>query len=517
MEKEISVDVVVVGAGYSGTRAAIAAHDAGAKVMILEKMSHAGGVSIMSGGGVLCVDEEAAAREYFGHLSGDRVSEEMVAAFVHGLAGNTEDIRKLAEPFNASFLIRNRPGIYPLPGRDGLNSVIITRFPGFKGFPWYPGSDSHNGVLIMALLLANIESRNIFIKYNTAAEKLVTNAAGQITGIVAQSEGREITVQVRKAVILACGGFEFDDWAKLQYLETKPFYSMGSPASTGDGLRMAQAVGGRLWHMWHTHNSYGFKYPEFPMAFRHFIGGSLMPHGGLKKVRKMPWIVVDTFGRRFMNEFPPAPQDTGARPLTSFDPDLLGYPRIPCYLIFDSVGKNTHALAEPLGYPEHFPGGERYRWSADNSKEVEKGWIMEAGSLEGLAGKIKEMPNNKSRMEGTSLVETVEKWNRDLTAGADRYFNRHPETMMSIAAPPFYAMEAWPLLTNTQGGPEHNVDRQVLDAWGKPIPRLYTAGELGSFFGHVYELAGNIGECFSSGRIAGTAAAGEAPLWQAVR
>jgi succinate dehydrogenase/fumarate reductase flavoprotein subunit len=390
--------------------------------------------------------------------------------------------------------------------------VIVTRFPAFQDFPWYPGPDSHNGVLLMALLLAHVESRKISVQYNTAAEKLTVNEKGQITGLVARSEGQEIHVRAHKAVILACGGFEFDEWTKLQYLEAKPFYAMGSPANTGDGLRMAQAVGARLWHMWHTHNSYGFKYDGFPMSFRHFIGGSLMTHGAMKQIRKMPWIVVDTFGRRFMNEFPPAPQDTGARPLPFLDPGLPGYPRIPCYLIFDSLGKNTHAIAAPMGYPEHFPGGERYRWSADNSKEVEKGWILEAGSLEELAEKIKNMPHNKSRMDASVLAETVEKWNEGTTAGEDRSFKRHPETMMPITTAPFYAMEAWPLLTNTQGGPEHNVDRQVLDAWGKAIPRLYTAGELGSFFGHMYELSGNIGECLSSGRIAGTAAAGEAPF-----
>jgi succinate dehydrogenase/fumarate reductase flavoprotein subunit len=513
MESEIAVDVVVVGAGYAGVRAAIAAHDAGAKVMILEKMSHPGGISIMSGGAVLCVEEEAAARVYFGHMSGGRASEEMVASFASGLAGNMEDVKTLAEPLNASFLVRNRPGIYPFPGREGLNSVIITRLPGFNDFPWYPGPDSHNGALLMALLLAHMETRKIPVKYNIAAQRLTTNAAGQIAGLVAQSEGQQIHVAARKAVILACGGFEFDEWVKLQYLETKPFYAMGSPANTGDGLRMAQAVGARLWHMWHTHNSYGFKYDEFPMSFRHFIGGSLMTHGALKQVRKMPWIVVDTFGRRFMNEYPPAPQDTGARPLPFFDPGLPGYPRIPCYLIFDSAGKNAHAIAVPLGYPEHFPGGERYRWSADNSKEVEKGWIMEAGSLEELAARIKNMHHNEGRMQADLLAETVEEWNKAVLAGKDGTFNRHPETMMAIKTPPFYAMEAWPLLTNTQGGPEHNIDRQVLDVCGKAIPRLYTAGELGSFFGHIYELSGNIGECFSSGRIAGAAAAGEAPLW----
>lgn len=512
MGKGFSVDVVVVGAGYAGVRAAIAAHDAGAEVMILEKLSHPGGISVMSGGAVLYVEDEAASYDYFRHMSGGRTSDEMVAAFVHGFAGNLEDIKKLAEPFEASFLIRKRPGIYPFPGREGLNSLIITRLPGFKEFPWYPGPDSHNGAMLMALLLAHMEMRKIAVKYSTAAESLVRNEKGEITGVVARSDGRKIHVHARKGVILACGGFEFDEWAKLQYLEAKPFYAMGSPAGTGDGLKMAQAVGARLWHMWHTHNSYGFKYEGFPMSFRHCIGGSLMTHGAMKQVRKMPWIVVDKFGRRFMNEYPPAPQDTGARPLPFFDPDIPGYPRIPCYLIFDCEAREAQAMAEPLGYPEHFPGGKKYIWSRDNSKEVKKGWILEAVTLEELAKKIKSMENNEGKMEAAVLEKTVDAWNRSVSSRKDGEFNRHPETMTAIKTPPFYAMEAWPILTNTQGGPEHNAKRQVLDAWGKVIPRLYTAGELGSFFGYIYELSGNIGECFSSGRIAGTAAAKEKPL-----
>ncbi|MBW1801157.1 MAG: hypothetical protein JRJ85_10575 [Deltaproteobacteria bacterium] len=46
-------------------------------------------------------------------------------------------------------------------------------------------------------------------------------------------------------------------------------------------------------------------------------------------------------------------------------------------------------------------------------------------------------------------------------------------------------------------------------AYENPIPRLYACGELGSMFGHLYDLAGNLGECISSGRIAGRTAAEE--------
>ncbi len=79
--------------------------------------------------------------------------------------------------------------------------------------------------------------------------------------------------------------------------------------------------------------------------------------------------------------------------------------------------------------------------------------------------------------------------------------------MMPIAKPPYYAGAIWPIVSNTQGGPAHDEDQRVLDAFGKPIPGLYAAGELGSVFGHLYMSGGNIAECFVGGRIAGEGAA----------
>lgn len=64
-------------------------------------------------------------------------------------------------------------------------------------------------------------------------------------------------------------------------------------------------------------------------------------------------------------------------------------------------------------------------------------------------------------------------------------------------------------MTNTQGGPEHDDRQRVLDYKREPVPGLYAVGELGSMFGHLYELGGNLGECISSGRIAGMNAAKE--------
>lgn len=47
-------DVVVVGFGFGGAAAAIEAHDHGARVLLIDKMPHPGGISICAGGYSLC-------------------------------------------------------------------------------------------------------------------------------------------------------------------------------------------------------------------------------------------------------------------------------------------------------------------------------------------------------------------------------------------------------------------------------------------------------------------------------
>lgn len=71
---------------------------------------------------------------------------------------------------------------------------------------------------------------------------------------------------------------------------------------------------------------------------------------------------------------------------------------------------------------------------------------------------------------------------------------------MPLAQGPFYAARLWPLVINTQGGPVHDARQRVIDVHGRPIPRLYAAGEMGSVFGHVYLAGGNLAECFVGGR-----------------
>jgi len=83
--------------------------------------------------------------------------------------------------------------------------------------------------------------------------------------------------------------------------------------------------------------------------------------------------------------------------------------------------------------------------------------------------------------------------------------------MTPILTPPFYAAGLCLAIVNTQGGPRHNKFAQTLDLEGNPIPRLYTPGELGSFFGHLYQGGSNLPEALAFGRIAEECAARERP------
>jgi succinate dehydrogenase/fumarate reductase flavoprotein subunit len=487
----LETDVIVVGGGGAGLVSAINAHDHGAKVLVLEKMNTVGGITILAGGGIKAAKNVGEAVAYLTQTQGGRVGDKLIAAFAQGLVDLPDYLRDLATVNGAEVAVRDdsHAGIYPFPGKETFFSVSVSNIPGFSGYDWTYTGKNLNGQRFFKILLDNVESRKIPIHTQSPVTSLITNEDGEIIGVWAELSGKRTAVKASKAVVLASGGFEFNEKLKKEYFEATPVYAMGNPGNTGDGILMAQKVGAALWHMWHYHGSYGFKFDDFETAFRISPGGARNPD------RQISWIVVDKEGKRFMNELHPAVQDTAARPLGYYDPDIPDYPRIPAYLVFDEEGRKLGRIASPLtSHPEH-----RYVWSEDNSAEIERGWIKRFESLDEVA--------KAHRWEPEVFGRTVARWNEIVAQKKDPDFKRPPGTVVPIAQPPFYTVPVWPLLTNTQGGPEHDEEQRVLDPYGQVIPRLYAVGELGSFFGHLYLLGGNLSEVIISGRIAGKSAA----------
>jgi succinate dehydrogenase/fumarate reductase flavoprotein subunit len=253
--------------------------------------------------------------------------------------------------------------------------------------------------------------------------------------------------------------------------------------------------------MWHFHGCYAFRHsdPNFPFALRVKRLPDWNPARKHETDVVMAWIVVDQRGRRYMNECPPYSQDTSHRPMHFMDAETMTYSRIPSYLISDERGRATYQLGDIRTNDHEYA----YDWSADNSKEIELKILRQADTIEELARMIGAEPG--------VLQETIDRWNALCRRGGDDDFGRPAGTMMPIEVPPFIVGEVWPTVSNTQGGPVHNANQQILTAGGEAIPRLYAAGELGSSFGHLYLSGGNITECLVTGRVAGRQSAALRP------
>jgi len=347
------------------------------------------------------------------------------------------------------------------------------------------------------VLQDNIAARGIEERLGVSAKRLITDGDGAVSGIWLDDGNGPKAFEAKQGVILACGGFEHAPEMQRQYWQINPVYTAAFVGNTGDGIRMTTDLGADLWHMWHFHGTYGFRHPDLPFAIRTKRLPDWVP-GVREAEAPMSWILVGKNGRRFMNEYDPYMQDTGHRGMDRVDPMQMGQPYVPCYMILDDEGRALYPLGQTMFNDSDY---ENYEWSRDNLKEVQNGLIQKADSIEELADMI--------GCPSEELVATVESWNVSCDTGADD-MGRPPKSMVPLRKPPYYLAEVWPCVSNTQGGPVHDEKRRVVNAYGEPIPRLYTAGELGGIWGSLYLSGGNLTECFVSGRIAGRAAAGEA-------
>lgn len=497
-EAPLSADVVVVGCGFAGAVAAMAAHDAGARVLLLEKTAEPGGISVCSFGGVRVAKDADAALRYLTRTNGGTAPVEVLAALAEGMAALPEKIEALARAVGGGTVYRPSPGNYPFPGNETFGFVEIEGLPGFDAASRYPHvRGAPGGPLMFETLARNLALRGIAPRCSARATALtITN--GRIAGLEAAIDGEACAIRAG-AVVLACGGFEGDAGMQRQFWPEHPVLNAAYRANTGDGIRMAQAAGADLWHMWHYHGSYGFRHPDpaFPFGIRTKRLPDWQPGAPPEKEALMPWILLDRRGRRFMNEYDPYMQDTGARPLSRFDPLTQEPMANPAWLIADSEG----LAAMPFGRPTWHEPGVGFEWGSDNRAALDAGILRLAPDIAALAA--------ATGLDDAVLRETLAGWNAAAEAGEDREWGRPPRSMMPIVTPPFVYGAVHPIVSNTQGGPVHDHRQRVLRPDGKPIPGLYAAGELGSVFGHLYMSGGNIAECFVGGGIAGHNAAGE--------
>lgn len=484
-----TADVVVIGYGCAGAVAAITAAENGAEALILEKQPAAThhSNSSMSAGIIITPPDAESGLEYMTALykapNGlSWTDRPVLKAWAEYASTNKEWI----EARGGDIFSSPGPGEHPqLPGGDELSKQ---RFRGM-------------GIGMGRFFQKQIDANGIPILYETRVTHLLTNVRGRVVGVEAVQNGARLRIGATKAVVLAPGGFEYDEEAKLNYLKVYPTYFSSSEANTGDGLRMAQEVGAQLWHMNCVSAGLVIKVPSLPVAFQvDWLGKAQLGKTPGKTEDSVPvvsgHILVDRDGKRYTSET--VKGQSLYNELTIFDTHRLVYPRVPSYMIFDRKRLENG----PLPLVTSGPAGPTrlYHWSLDNSREIEQGWIATADGTRSLARKIGVAPD--------ALEKTVRTFNSYCQKGSDPDFGRKPKELIPIENPPYCALRLWPGGPNTQGGPRRNSRGQILNADGNAVSGLYGCGELGSVYGMLYPGGGaNLADCLAFGRIAGENAA----------
>lgn len=357
------------------------------------------------------------------------------------------------------------------------------------------------------------------VMYETAGKELIVNPqTKEIIGVKAEQGGKDLFIKAKKGVVLASGSFIANrDMVNTYHLTPLVEYTNdGSPYDNGDGLRMAMQVGARQAHMsmgleWAT---WSYKAPseEFGTSVRAqsfavlpATDGTIQPMGGMPPTT-FSKIHVNYSGQRFADEYEGYDHDKSQVPFLKFKGKSAEMPNtyvnLPAFMVFDEA----FFQSGPIGPHDMIMGwnGLRkvYNWSADNKAELDKGWILKADTIEGLAAQMK---YGEKTVDAAALQASVDAYNAACGAGVDQQFGRSPEMMTPIGAGPYYAIEITPCAYYTIGGLMENIDSQTLDVNDEPIPRLYSAGNIGQ---GSYTFPIGVSGCFGRGVLAGRHAAG---------
>lgn len=467
-----STDVLVVGQGVAGACAAIAARQAGAEVLVIERASGGGGASAMSaglfylGGGTpvqkACGyedDAENMANFLLGNTGNP--DEALVRAFCDGSQAHFDWLEQQGVPFERS----EYPGkVFFPPGTECLcytgNEKVWPYREAARPVPRghkAAGAGETGGAVAANALIARCAALGVEALYDARVTALVQDAAGRVVGARVRVDGQEQMVRARRGVVLATGGFNMNEemTRALIPLLSETSVAIGSPYNDGSGIVMGQGAGAAVTAM----DGVLATAPIYPPE--QLIKGILVNRNGER------YVAEDSYHGRTAQATMEQPGQTA-------------------YLIVD---------ADIFAYPEMTGCQHRLVDGWETVAEMEAGLQLPAGSLH----------------------KTLEAYNRDAAKGKDLQFHKSDEWIKPLNAGPYAAFDVsfnksiyvyLPL-----GGLQASVDGEALDAHGKPIAGLYAAGACVAHLspkGDSYASGLSLGPGSFFGRRAGAHAASSA-------
>jgi succinate dehydrogenase/fumarate reductase flavoprotein subunit len=504
-------DVVILGFGLAGAVAAIEAHDtdADADVLIVEKMpeAHAGGNSRVSGQTlVFPTDAEAWVRYQRVLNEPNPVPDDLLHAVAAERVGQEEWVAAMAAEVGMELVVEGHYAAeYPdVEGSECIRERCTLR-PAEPGAPKGPGEKGWSAAIYPSAtwltFKAHVDRRPIRVRYESRAFDLVQDSDTlEVFGVLARQGDSVIAIKARRALVMCTGGYEANIEMQRNYGGYERVYPFGTPANTGDGIKMLQKAGAELWHLRNRNESAGnppgIKTPEYTAPFKRN-----------PRITAWSWIDIAKDNKRYHDESEDSSQNhyrvkknghwsSGPLPFV-----------MPVHMIFDEATRAQTSIADTFTLANWSIVIEGYRWSPDNSAEIDRGWITRADSIRDLATQLDRDPDE--------VEATVNRYNDACAAGVDGEYGRQASFLSPIGEPPFYAVGIVPGLICTTGGGKRNARSQVIDQDGNVIPRLYEAGELGSMMSNLYQAGSFLTEAMLSGRWAGKNAVNEDP-WEEI-
>ncbi len=474
-------DVVVVGAGGAGLAAAIEAHAAGASVVLLEKNPKPGGSTSWSIGSISATQTPHQRARGIVDNPADHWAD--MPGFAGDLAGRDNDAlrRVLCDEVPAAFQWLLDSGV---------------RFMGPMPEPPHRHPRMHNVLPNSRSFIYHLERRarreGVEIVCNAQVRELLRND-GRVDGVEAEADGVRKRFRARGGLILAAGDFTNSPEHKARFMGPQEALVEGvNPTATGDGQRMAEAVGARI--------------VNGDLA----LGPELRFIAPAKEtlVRRLPpWRALASFMAWALEHLPPAL-------LRPFMMKFLTTALAPSPTLFEQGAVLVNQRGERFGdeldrpawrVPEQ-PG--KQAWIVIDAKLARQfsAWPHFVSTAPGIAyAYVPDYMKNRPDVtaQAPTLAALAGKLGMDAAALAD--------SAKALGEGPYSALgPVRSVFVHAEGGLMVDLQHRVVDASDQPIPGLYAAGSTGQggllLKGHGHHLAW----AFVSGRRAGRIAAQQA-------
>jgi fumarate reductase flavoprotein subunit len=443
-------DVVVIGAGTAGMTAAIEAASEGAKVILLEKMGKVGGSSRFAEG--VFGAESPLQKELGINIS------------------KMETLRKEMEFHNYRVSGPQWKALIDASGNNiqwlldmGVKFAMVSS-PG-KGEKTWHVYDGFGDALFDQYLLPKAEELGVEVLVNTPGTELVMED-GRIVGVKASTPDKKELLINTKAAIIATGGFSDDPElvAELTTDDMTQVVNGGTPGHTGDGIKMARAVGAAS-NGWAIFSKIGLTLE------RHSV------HSHINSAAAMePSLWVNKFGERYVNEdvifhYTRAANAVGTQPTT--------YSIIDSNLLNKMVNEGCYN-----GFGAYvLPGTKLVDLPGELEEALKRGDenVFKADTLEELADQL--------GIDQETFLATINRYNEFCANGQDLDYGKDPQYLNEVKTGPFYAFHIKVLNLNSMGGIRVNIKNEVLNEDYQPIPGLYAAGmDCDGYTGDTYGL-----------------------------